>query len=109
MPRDERAAVRQKERSKLVITGVDARGLAFEERTEALDISEDGLACYLGHSVWMNSHLTAEVVRQVQRVVAKVFRLKRQSEQVVARYTDKMERLLHNNGLTASQIMRVHP
>ena len=62
MPRDERAAVRQKERSKLVITGVDARGLAFEERTEALDISEDGLACYLGHSVWMNSHLTAEVV-----------------------------------------------
>jgi hypothetical protein len=61
MPRDERAAVRQKERSKLVITGVDARGLAFEERTEALAISEDGLAFHLGHSVWMNSHLTAEV------------------------------------------------
>jgi hypothetical protein len=62
MLRDGRAAVRRKERSKLVITGVDVSGLAFEERTEARDISEEGLSFYLGHSVWMNSHLTAEVV-----------------------------------------------
>jgi hypothetical protein len=62
MQRDGRATVRQKERSKLVITGVDASGLAFEERTEARDISEEGFSFYLSHPLWINSHLTAEVV-----------------------------------------------
>lgn len=62
MPRDGRAAVRQKELTKLVITGVDANGLAFEERTEARDISEEGLSFYLSRPLWLNSHLTAEVV-----------------------------------------------
>ena len=62
MPRDGRAAVRQKERTKVVIMGVDASGLAFEERTEACDISEEGLSFYLTHPLWINSHVTTEVV-----------------------------------------------
>jgi len=62
MQRDGRATARQREHSKLVITGVDASGLAFEERTEAYDISEDGLSFYLSHPLWINSQLTAEVV-----------------------------------------------
>ena len=62
MPRDGRAAVRQRERTSVVINGVDANGLAFEERTEACDISEEGLSFYLSHLLWINSHLTAEVV-----------------------------------------------
>jgi len=62
MPRDGRAAVRQKERAKVVITGVDASGLAFEERTEACDISEEGLSFYLSRPLWISSHLTAEMV-----------------------------------------------
>ena len=62
MPRDGRAAARQKERSKLLITGVDTSGLAFKKRTEAWDISEEGLSFYLNHPLWINSHLTAEVI-----------------------------------------------
>ena len=62
MSRDGRATVRQKEASELVITGVDASGLAFEEKTEARDISEEGLSFYLGHQLWVNSHLTAAVI-----------------------------------------------
>ena len=63
MPRakDGRAAIRQNERSKLVIKGVDACGLAFEEKTEARDISEEGLSFFLSHPLWLNTHLTAEV------------------------------------------------
>ncbi len=61
MPRDGRAAVRQRERTKVVITGVDANGLAFEERTEVCDISEEGLSFYLSRPLWINSHLTAEM------------------------------------------------
>jgi hypothetical protein len=62
MSRDGRAAVRQKERTKVVITGIDATGLAFEEKTEAYDISEEGVSFYLSRPLWINSHLTTEVV-----------------------------------------------
>ncbi len=62
MSRDGRAAVRQRERTKVVVTGVDATGLAFEEKTEACDISEEGLSFYLSHPLWINSHVTTEVV-----------------------------------------------
>jgi len=62
MSRDGRATVRQKERSQLVVTGMDAGGHPFEERTEACDISEEGLSFYLSHPLWINSHLTVEVI-----------------------------------------------
>ena len=62
MARDGRAAVRQRERTKVVITGVDASGLPFEEKTESCDISEEGLSFYLSRPLWVNSHLTAERV-----------------------------------------------
>lgn len=62
MSRDGRAAVRQRERSQLVVTGVDAQGRAFEERTNAVDISEEGLSFYLRQPLWLSSHLTTELV-----------------------------------------------
>jgi len=61
MFRDGRAAVRQQERSRVVISGVDVNGVAFEEMTESRDISEEGLSFYLCRPIWINSHLTAEV------------------------------------------------
>lgn len=62
MLRDGRASVRQKERSKIVIAGVDINGSAFEEVTEARDVSEEGVSFYLNHNIWINTHLTAEVI-----------------------------------------------
>lgn len=62
MLRDGRASVRQKEHSKIVIAGVDVNGSAFEEITEARDISEEGVSFYLNHNIWINTHLTAEVI-----------------------------------------------
>ena len=57
---DGRASVRQKEHSKIVIAGVDVNGSAFEEMTEARDISEEGISFYLNHSIWINTHFSFE-------------------------------------------------
>jgi hypothetical protein len=52
---------RLRENLKLVVRGTNANGQAFEEKTEAYDISESGISFYLSTPIWMNSHLTIEI------------------------------------------------
>lgn len=52
---------RLKESAKLVVGGVDADGQAFEEKTEACDLSEEGISFYLSTPIWINTHLTIQI------------------------------------------------
>ncbi len=62
MRNEGRAAARQRERCQLRIKGVDANGLAFEEEAELRDINEEGLSFYLNRPLWLNSHVSTEIV-----------------------------------------------
>lgn len=52
---------RLRENLKLVVRGTNANGQAFEEKTEAYDISEGGISFYLSTPIWMNTHLIIEI------------------------------------------------
>jgi len=52
---------REKERSKLSVKGVDAKGASFQEETETLDISETGISFFLTTPIWVDSHLTIDI------------------------------------------------
>ena len=54
-------AVRERETSALVISGVDVTGVAFREESQTVDVSETGIAFYLKTSVWMDAHLSLEI------------------------------------------------
>jgi hypothetical protein len=52
---------REREASKLSISGVDINGKQFHEESDTIDISEDGISFYLKTPVWMDAHLTLEI------------------------------------------------
>ena len=54
-------AVREQEASKLSVSGVDINGKQFQEESNTIDISEDGISFYLKATVWMDAHLTLEI------------------------------------------------
>ena len=54
-------AEREQESSTLSISGVDISGARFTEESKTVDISETGIAFYLGTSVWMDAHLNLEI------------------------------------------------
>lgn len=54
-------AVREQEASKLTISGVDINGKPFQEESNTIDISEDGISFYLKTTVWMDAHFTIEI------------------------------------------------
>ena len=55
-------AVREPEASTLVISGVDVTGAKFQEESQAIDVSETGIAFYMKTSVWMDAHIDIEIL-----------------------------------------------
>lgn len=60
MPRDARAAVRQKISLVLRVKGTDVSGRPFEEDTRANDVSDEGISFHLKAPIWINSYLTVD-------------------------------------------------
>ena len=54
-------AVRERESSALLISGVDVTGAQFQEESQTIDISETGIAFFLKTSLWMDAHFDLEI------------------------------------------------
>jgi hypothetical protein len=62
MPRDSSSAIRARENSRLFVRCVDANGTTFCEQTETIDISETGISFFLNTPIWVDTHVTIEIV-----------------------------------------------
>lgn len=56
------SAIRARENSTLFVRCVDSIGTAFYEQTEIIHISQTGISFFLRNPIWVDTHVTVEIV-----------------------------------------------